>query len=47
MDGPIDPPEPPDIYRHSCAACRDGRCEDCTTLGRCACCEDRGHDEED
>ena len=39
LDGPIDPPEPPDVFARSCRACRDGRCEDCTTIGRgCLCC---------
>lgn len=47
MDGPIDPPEAPDIYRNSCWPCKQGRCEDCVRLGKCSCCEDRGHDEVD
>lgn len=44
LDGPIDPPEPPDVYAYSCRPCRQGRCEDCAALGRCACCDT---DEED
>ena len=39
LDGPIDPPEPPDVYAHACRPCRQGRCEDCAALGRCACCD--------
>lgn len=39
LDGPIDPPEPPDVYARSCATCRRGACEDCQTLGLyCDCC---------
>lgn len=44
LDGPIDPPEPPDVYADACRPCRQGRCEDCAALGRCACCDT---DEED
>lgn len=34
-----DPPEPPDVYADACRPCRQGRCEDCAALGRCACCD--------
>ena len=47
LDGPIDPPEPPDVYADACRKCRQGRCEDCSTLGYlCACCG-KSYDEED
>ena len=39
LDGPIDPPEPPDVYAHACWHCYQGRCEDCTRIGNCACCD--------
>lgn len=39
LDGPIDPPEPPDVYAHACWHCYQGRCEDYAALGRCACCD--------